>query len=148
VIFIAVAVWYFTNQGGAKSGAGTTPDSKSTPATTASSDGPNSTVPVTQSGNPPSKIPVPSVDDDGEGFEEEDVRPAIEIYKNADEALQAVKNASKNYDAIVLEQFAAMSANCAWCEPFYVQLSELMVSPDRSQDERSYYAEVLAMSGR
>ncbi|MCO6429301.1 MAG: hypothetical protein J5J00_00445 [Deltaproteobacteria bacterium] len=150
IVVIAGAIWYFVTSGG-------TPP---TPAGTSSAAAVNSNVDndpaagaaavAPQQNSFPDLVGTPDEDDeeDIEGLEEEDVRPATEIYKTADEALLAVKNASKNYDDIVLEQFSEMSPNCSWCPAFYTSLAEMMTSQNSTQDERSYYAEVLAISGR
>lgn len=85
--------------------------------------------------------------DDLEEYEE-DIKPATEVYSSADQALEALKNASKSYDDSVLEQFAEPDPSCTWCEGMYASLTRLIHSPDTNPDEKSYYAEVLAISGR
>ena len=89
--------------------------------------------------------------DDDEEAEEgaaADDRPATEVYKSAEEALRAVKEAAADYDDLVLDQFTDLPANCTWCDNFYRSLKELLGSADLKADERSYYAELLAISGR
>lgn len=76
-----------------------------------------------------------------------DDRPATEIYKTADDALRAVKEAAADYDDLVLDQFTDLPKNCSWCDSFYRSLRDLLGS-DIKADERSYYAELLAISGR
>lgn len=86
-------------------------------------------------------------DDGDEENEVVDDRPATEIYKSADEALAAVKSGAADYDDIVLEQFANVGMNCAWCREFYTTLGQMMLAQDASDDEKSYYSEILAVSG-
>ncbi len=86
--------------------------------------------------------------DDTEGMAEEDDRPAAEVYKSADEALQAVKKGAVDYDDLILEQFTKPGENCSWCGEFYKSLRDMVVSPNSSEDEKSYYSELLAISGK
>lgn len=85
---------------------------------------------------------------DNEGLTDQQDRPATDIYKNADEAIAAIKQAALSYDDLVLEQFTQPSEDCSWCEQFYTSVRELMLSAEINQDQRSYFAEVLAVSGR
>lgn len=85
---------------------------------------------------------------DSDGLVDDDARPATDVYKNADDALNAVKEAAKNYDDVVLEQFTELPLDCSWCDRFYKSVSELALSPTSSQDDKSYFAEILAVSGR
>jgi len=78
----------------------------------------------------------------------ENIRPATEIYSNAEEALAAIQQAAIDYDDIVLEQFVGLGDDCAWCDSLYRSVTDLMLSPDLDDDQRSFYAEVLAVSGR
>ncbi|MGI6681320.1 MAG: hypothetical protein ACOX3T_07565 [Bdellovibrionota bacterium] len=82
-------------------------------------------------------------DDEGEL----DIRPAVDVYSSADEALKAVRKAAINYDDIVIEQFY-MLGNCSWCEKFYTDITNLTLDKRISSDERTYYAEILGTSGR
>ena len=148
VLIIGVLAWYFTAGPGAKSSSTTTASTQ----TAANGSNNQQASPVGNNGAP---VPAagenaPSLDltADEEGLEEEDIKPATEIYKNADEALQAVKAASKNYDDIVLEQFAELGPNCPWCDSFYSSVHELMMAGETSQDEKSFFAEILAISGK
>lgn len=99
----------------------------------------------------PNQVPDGAVavgqDDEDEELEE-DIKPATEIYKSADEALKAIKDGAVDYDDIVLEQFTQPDENCAWCPTFYKWVKEMMESSETKADQRSYYAEVLAISGR
>ena len=87
-----------------------------------------------------------------EDMSEEDVdidtRLAPEIYKNADDALNAVKNGSKDYDDLILSQFTQPGEDCTWCDTFYKSIKDLINAPDAKPEQKSYYAEILAISGR
>ncbi len=83
-----------------------------------------------------------------EGYEDPVDKPAAQVYASADQAITAVQNAAKDYDDIVLEQFVEPGEDCTWCESFYSQLTSLMKQPDISEDERAYYSEILAISGK
>jgi hypothetical protein len=80
--------------------------------------------------------------------EEEPAKPATELYQSADEALDAVKKAAKDYDDLVLEQFVQLGPNCSWCDDFYKSVKDLMTNAPSDSDEKSYFAELLAVSGR
>lgn len=86
--------------------------------------------------------------EDGEGEEAVPDKPAAQVYTSAEEALKAVKQAAANYDDIILEQFTKPGPDCSWCESFYKSLREAVMVPDTSDDEKSYYSELLAISGR
>jgi hypothetical protein len=87
-------------------------------------------------------------DQKGEGEASDDeIRPATEVYKSAEEALEAVKKGSLDYDDLVLEQFTSLG-DCKWCDGFYKSLQEQMLSPTSTPDQQSYFAELLAVSGR
>ena len=75
-------------------------------------------------------------------------KPAAEVYKSAEEAVDAVKKAALSYDDIVLEQFTEPGEECTWCDKFYPAIREMMLSTDATADQRSYYAELLAVSGK
>jgi len=81
---------------------------------------------------------------DGDG----DTRPAAEMYKTLEDALRAVKDGAGQYDDIVLEQFTLPGEDCSWCPAFYASVKELLLDPATPQDQQSYYAEILAISGR
>jgi hypothetical protein len=75
-------------------------------------------------------------------------KPANEVYTSAEDALNAVKNGASNYDDTILEQFTLVGQDCAWCDNFYKSMKDLVTSPSTSNDEKSYFAEILAISGR
>ena len=54
---------------------------------------------------------------------------------------------SKEND-LILDQFTEPGQNCTWCNDFYGQLRDLIFSPDTKADQKSYFAEILAISGR
>ncbi len=82
--------------------------------------------------------------------EEEDieVKPATQVYKDAASALDAVKKAAATYDDVTLEQFTLPDANCTFCEELYGEIRTLISSKDTKPDEKSFYGELLAISGR
>jgi len=86
--------------------------------------------------------------EDEEGTETYDERNAVERYKTADEALKAIKDGAVDYDDLVLDQFTNLPGNCGWCEEFYKNVKDLLIAPDTKAEQKSFYAEVLAISGR
>lgn len=80
--------------------------------------------------------------------EEYDDRPAAEVYNSLDDALAAVKKGALDYDDIVLEQFVEPGEDCTFCPELYKKVTDLMLQSDASEDERAYYSELLAISGR
>ncbi len=89
-----------------------------------------------------------TADNDEEEEEGYDERPASEVYASADEALKAVKDGAVDYDDIILERFTTPGADCKWCGEFYNSLRNMIISEDTSDDEKSYFAELLAISGK
>ncbi len=83
-----------------------------------------------------------------EGMEEQEARPAFEVYKTADDALDALKKGAVDYDDLVLEQFTDLGADCPWCDQLYSNVRKMVSAPDTPAEQRSYFAEVLAISGR
>lgn len=83
-----------------------------------------------------------------EGYEDYDERPAAQIYESADQALDAVKKGAEDYDDIILEQFVEPGEDCTWCDDFYGSLETLMKDSAASEDEKAYYSEILAVSGK
>ena len=83
-----------------------------------------------------------------EGMEEQEARPAYEVYKSADDALDALKKGALDYDDLVLEQFTDLGNDCTWCDTLYGSVRNLVSAADTPAEQRSYYAEVLAISGR
>lgn len=98
---------------------------------------------------------VPSVDvansttagsEDGEQVV--DIKPAADAFSSSEDALAAVLKAAKDYDDTVLEQFTRPGNNCAWCPEFYKSVKDMILSADTPADQKSYLAEVMAISGR
>lgn len=89
-----------------------------------------------------------SEDEDSGDDEPLDERTAAEVYKNADEALAAVKAGSTEYDDLVLSRFATPGEDCTWCDSFYKSVKDLLGSADSKPEQKSYYSEILAISGR
>lgn len=90
-------------------------------------------------------------DEELEGDEDDfdiEIKPAYQVYSSAEEAMEALKKGAQSYDDIVLEQFANLGAECSWCAQLFDSLKQKLTSSDATQDEKSYYAEVLAISGR
>jgi hypothetical protein len=79
---------------------------------------------------------------------EEPVQPATEAYHTLEQALTAIKKGASEYDDLILEQFAEPGPDCAWCNDFYSEVTKLMIASKEDSDEKSYYAELLALSGR
>lgn len=95
--------------------------------------------------------PMSSMNEAGEDDEDivdQDERPAAQVYKTAEDALKAVKEGAVDYNDVVLEQFTLPGDDCTWCPEFYKSLREMAVSADSTDDQKSYFAEILAISGR
>ena len=92
--------------------------------------------------------PLKDTLDEFEISEEFDTRPAVEIYANAQEALAALRKGVEDYDDIILEQFTLPGEECAFCPALYREVTALMLKEGASEDEKAYYSEVLAISGR
>ncbi len=75
-------------------------------------------------------------------------RPATEIYRNAEDALKAVKDGASHYDDLILEQFESPPTDCSWCSSFYESIRTLAFSADTPADQKSYFAEILSISAR
>ena len=80
--------------------------------------------------------------------EEEQIKPAADAYPSAEEALAAVLKGSKDYDDSILEQFTTPDQSCSWCPEFYSSVRDLATNSNTPQEQRSYLAEILAISGR
>lgn len=153
-IIIAAAGGYLFMSGGlttASNTQGTTtgsPASNETPsASSSATSSSNSTASTTGQTTNSSAQPSNDQTDDGDE-QEEQVRPAAEAYNSAEDALAAVLKGSKDYDDSTLEQFTTPDPNCAWCPEFYTSVRELSTNPNTPQEQRSYLAEILAISGR
>lgn len=78
----------------------------------------------------------------------DEVKPAAQAFASAEEAFAAVVKGAKDFDDSVLEQFTEPGVDCSWCPAFYASVQELALNPNTPQDQKSYMAEVLAISGR
>lgn len=92
--------------------------------------------------------PLKDTLDEFEINEEFDTRPAAEIYTNAQEALAALQKGVEDYDDIILEQFTLPGKDCGFCPQLYREVTALMLKEGASEDEKAYYSEILAISGR
>lgn len=104
------------------------------------------------SGKSPDSPALPGQDNSAKEYDVEemmefDERKASEVYHTADEALTAIKQAALEYDDLVLERFSNIGEGCAWCPDFYAAVKDMLLSPSVDSDQKSYYAEVLAVSG-
>jgi hypothetical protein len=86
--------------------------------------------------------------EDEEGLEDYDQRSAIERYQSLEEALKAARDGAVDYDDLVLDQFTELPLNCSWCDDFYREVKDLLLSADTKPEQKSYYAELMAISGR
>ena len=77
----------------------------------------------------------------------ENIKPATDIYSSSDDALKAIKAGAKEYDDIILERFVDIGIDCTWCGEFFTNLEAMMKSDESTEDEKSYYAEIFAISG-
>lgn len=78
----------------------------------------------------------------------EEIRPATELYNSAEEAFNAIKKGSESYDDSVLEQFSDLEKDCRWCDELYNKVQEAMLNASTEEEQRSYFAEILASSGK
>jgi len=77
-----------------------------------------------------------------------ELKPASEAYTSAEAALAAVLKGSKEYDDSILEQFTQPGDDCTWCPEFYNSVRDMATNANTAQDQKSYLAEILAISGR
>lgn len=146
LVVVAGAAWYFSTAG-----------ASSTASTALSTRSNSQTHSGAESGAAPAAVGGATQNRAADGFaegtefdddSEEDLRPATAIYRSAEEALQAVRRAAADYDDLVLEQFTEPGPDCSWCPQFYREVKDMMFAADTPSDQRSYYAELLAISGR
>jgi len=78
---------------------------------------------------------------------EEKIIPASKAYKDAFEAFEAVLKGATNYDDNIIEQVAAVTDGCSWCEELYEKIRVAMLDPNTNENQRSYFAEILASTG-
>jgi len=120
--------------------------------TSSNSDGTSQRAPSAGGTNPDSSntavVTGETVGDSALMPEDEQTRPATEVYKTAEDAMKAIRAAAVDYDDRILEQFTEVGEDCTWCDSVYIQIKDIMTSPETPADQRSYYGELLAVSGR
>ncbi|NLF24101.1 MAG: hypothetical protein GX589_00375 [Deltaproteobacteria bacterium] len=147
VLLVAGLIWYLTSSDQSStpapsSAAKTSTDNKGSKAARAASTTRKDDGGLSERQGRPSSEPQ-------EGGEEDlTIRPAAEMYKSAEEAFEAIRKGSVDYDDLILEQFSDPGEDCSWCPEFYSQIKDELSSPETSDDQKSYYAEVLAISGK
>jgi hypothetical protein len=147
VVAVVGGIWFYSSNrqsDPAKTVAATT---SSTDANTpAASDGESTMQNSTsQQGSTVANSPQGTLED---GEQVVDIKPAAEVFASSEEALAAVLKAAKDYDDTVLEQFTRPGNNCSWCPDFYKSVKDLILSEETPADQKSYLAEVMAISGR
>jgi hypothetical protein len=151
VVGVIGAGWWFVSQGAQQSPEVTTSFASATLAPPASQDG-RSGSGSGDSGNGAAAgtgslaAPLQAPSETMEAFEE--VKPASLAYSSAEEALAAAVKGAKDFDDSILEQFTEPSSDCTWCAQFYNSVHEIVTNPNTPQDQKSYMAEILAISGR
>lgn len=87
---------------------------------------------------------------DGDGLFDADgeAKPASQVYADAAAALKAVQAGARDYDDMILEQFTLPGEDCTWCPEFYTSVKGLLADQAIPSDQRSYFAEILAVSGK
>lgn len=80
--------------------------------------------------------------------EMQDIKPAAIAYKDANEALEAIKKGSVDYDDTILEQFTQPGEDCTWCPEMYKSIKDMLKSSEYKNEQKSFYAEILAISGK
>lgn len=151
LLLVAAGAWYFTTQGGTSSPSRTPSAAKSGSEMASTTQGSSETqrgVDGASSLAGANPLGADEFNEDDEALEDLDLKPATETYTNAEDALKAVKAGAVNYDDIILEQFMLLGPECTWCNEFYGNVRELVFSAQTKPEERSYYAELLAISGR
>lgn len=146
LIVVVAGIWFAVSKSG---GASSTTATGGTTANNTLAPSPIPAVPVGGNTAHVNQNPDDATDaeDDGEDVDI-DTRLAPEVYKNADDALNAVKNGAKDYDDVILSQFTQPGEDCTWCDTFYKSIKDLINAPDAKPEQKSYYAEILAISGR
>jgi len=79
---------------------------------------------------------------------EGETKPASQFYANAADAFKAIQNGAKDYDDMILEQFTLPGDDCTWCPEVYKSVKDTLADPNLPTDQRSYFAEILAISGK
>jgi hypothetical protein len=131
--------WFFNSQNTSLTGSSN--DSRSTQ----SSPNPESVAQLDANSDARSAL-INSANTMAEGIEE--IKPAAETYTSAEEAFAAALKGAKDFDDSILEQFTEPGPDCTWCPAFYNSVQEIVTNPNTPQDQKSYMAEILAISGR
>ncbi|MCB0317891.1 MAG: hypothetical protein KDD56_03980, partial [Bdellovibrionales bacterium] len=140
VLIIAIAAYFFISNNKSEEGAQQTASVNNTDTTDADHSQADHGTKETDT------IQLGEDQEEDEDYEEVDIRPATEVYSSSEEAFEAVKKGAQDYDDIVLEQFVEIK-DCQWCPEFYKSVKDAMLSTTASEDEQSYYSEILAISG-
>ncbi len=153
VLVGAALIFAISSKQGSDTGSGNSASDKTTTARAGSDSGGESPTSGTGDHGGISRSPLNSHQGNNTEESDDDVmdreeKPATDIYKTADEALKAIRDGAADYDDLVLDQFTQLGDNCTWCDSLYKSVRALVTSPDVKPDERSYYSEVLAVSGR
>jgi hypothetical protein len=141
--------WFFNAQ---QTSLKSTPDSSNTQGSTgqAASDAGSSTSPAApaplDANSDARSALINSANTMAEGIEE--IKPAAETYNSAEDAFAAAVKGAKDFDDSILEQFTEPGPDCTWCPAFYNSVQEIVTNPNTPQDQKSYMAEILAISGR
>ncbi len=90
---------------------------------------------------------VPGEDYDDADHEIE-IMPAAKAYKNADEAMAAIRKGAADYDDSLLEQFTIPGDDCTFCPEVYKQIKDTITAGGLPSEQLSFYGELLAISGR
>jgi hypothetical protein len=144
IIIIAAAAAYLSFSGGEPTPISSAPTG---PGTTSANNTSSAPEPGQVSAPQPIKVGDEGLAGETDVKTEAD-RRAEEVYKSAEEAFKAVKDGAADYNDIILEQFTQPSENCTWCDAFYEQVKAMLTAVDTTPDQKSYYAEILAISGR
>jgi len=144
IVALLAGVWVFNNRAGQTSTATTASTSMPSQDSSDSSDETIGSMPnqATLGGNRPSLL-----DSDDDEIENRKAVPASQQFKTAAEAIDAVKKGAVDYDDFLLEGFVQLG-DCSWCNTFYPEVTKLLRDPSLGIDERSYYGELLAVSGK
>ena len=154
IVLIAGGIWFLAESKRSGSPAPQTNAANSTAASSPTKPGPGAEAPSNPTTHTDMQTSANNTTNSSDEESDEDeeaefiVKPAAQVYKSADEALEAVKNGSKDYDDTILEQFSQPGDDCTWCNEFYKAIKDAVSSPDLKSDQKSYYSELLAISGR
>jgi hypothetical protein len=148
VVFVVAGIWLYSSSRRGTSIPATTASTSPGTALTQTSGTPSSSGSSSSAPSPVGRELQSQSTSVEDGEQIPDVKPAAEVFKSAEEALAAVLKAAKDYDDSVLEQFTKPGNDCTWCPEFYRSVKDMILSPDTPQDQKSYLAEIMAISGR